>query len=101
MAAPNLAKVIGVKVQGATVGEFVIVRNLTRGGQLTKKLGGSGNNISTVFNPAPDLQWQDKDLIQAEIRGRVTGVVQKRIKSGGAQIEFTAVADTSTSGVNL
>ena len=65
MAAPLLAKIIGVKVPAANIGEFVIIRNLTRGGQLTQKLAGTTRN--TVFNPAPKLQWVEKDLIQAEI----------------------------------
>ena len=99
MAAPILAKIIGVKVQGANIGEFVIIRNLTRGGQLTKQV--AGTDRSTAFNPAPDTAWQDKDLIQAEIRGRVTGVVQGTIKSGGLKLEITSVTDTSTAGVSL
>ncbi len=102
MAAPNLAKTIGVKVALANEGEYVIVRNLTRGGQLTQKL--SGSDKGTVFNPAPSLAWQDKDLIQAEIRGRLAGVSQKTIQSGGVQFtskDLAAAADTSSPGVSL
>ena len=102
MPAPTLAKVIGVKVSIANVGEYVIVRNLTRGGKLTGKLQGTDRGI--VFNPAPDLVWQDKDLIQAEIRGRLQGVAQKRIESGVVQFkssDLSAAADTTTPGVSL
>ena len=99
MANPVLAKVIGVKVSAANVGEYVIVRNLTRGGQLTQKL--AGTDKGTVFNPAPSLAWQDKDVIQAEIRGRLQGYKRTIIQHGGANITITGTADTTTPGVSL
>ncbi len=102
MAAPILSKAIGVKVSLANIGEYVIVRNLTRGGQLTGKVEGTDRSI--IFNPAPSLAWQDKDLIQSEIRGRLQGVAQKRIESGTVQFaskDLGAVADTTTPGVSL
>lgn len=100
MADPTLAKIIGVKVTGANIGEYVIVRNLTRGGKLTQKL--AGTDRSTAFNPAPDLQWQNGDLIQAEFRGRAQGVKQEIIKKGGVNIIIQDVtADTTTPGVSL
>ncbi len=103
MANPVLAKLIGVKVgTTANVGEYVIVRNITRGGQLTQKL--SGTDRSTVFNPAPALAWQDGDLIQAEMRGRLAGVAQRKIQSGGVQFtagDLSVSADTSSPGVDL
>ncbi|KKK88072.1 hypothetical protein LCGC14_2746840 [marine sediment metagenome] len=102
MANPVLAKVIGVKVSAANVGEYVIVRNLTRGGKLTGPLAGTDRN--TVLNPAPDSEWQNGDLIQAEIRGRLQGVAQRKIVSGGVQFsagDLGAAADTTTPGVTL
>ncbi len=99
MANPVLAKLIGVKVNNANVGEYVIVRNLTRGGQLTQKL--VGTDRGTVFNPATSLAWQDGDSIQAEIRGRLQGYKKVTIQHGGADIRITAVADTTTPGVSL
>ena len=103
MANPVLAKLIGVKVgTTANIGEYVIVRNLTRGGQLTQKL--AGTDRSTVFNPATSLAWQDGDVIQAEIRGRLTGVAQKTIRSGGVSFsanDMGASADTGSPGVSL
>jgi len=99
MAAPVLSKIISVKVETANVGEFVIVRNLTRGGQLTAPV--KGTDRSVVFNPAPTTQWFEKDLIQAEIRGRLQGAVQKNIQAGGTKMTITGVTDTSTPGVSL
>ena len=100
MANPVLAKLIGVKVGNANIGEYVIIRNLIRGGQLTQKL--AGTDRSTVFNPATSLAWQDGDVIQAEIRGRLAGVTQKTIHSGGIRsIVITASVDTSSPGVSL
>ncbi len=99
MPAQNLAKTIGVKVVAATEGEYVRVRNLTRGGTLTGALQGSDKSI--VFNPAPTLQWQDGDLIQAEIEGSVAGVKQEKIEKGGAIIKISAAADTSLPEVSL
>ena len=102
MASPTLAKLIGVKVPNANIGEYVIVRNLTRGGKLTGPLAGTDRN--TVLNPAPDSEWQNGDLIQAEIRGRLQGVKQRKIRSGVVQFEGTdlgAAADTTTPEVLL
>lgn len=99
MAAPKLVKLVAVKVAASTIGEFVIIRNLTRGGQLTDQVVGTGREV--IFNPAPDIEWQEKDLIQAEIRGRLQGVAQATINNGGAQIKIVAAADTTTPGVSL
>ena len=102
MADPKLSKMLGVKVAAANIGEFVIVRNLDRGGQLTGAV--KGTDRSVVFNPAktiPNLQWQEQDLIQAEIRGRLQGVKQERIRKGGIDIQIDASTDTSTPGVSL
>ncbi len=100
MANPTLAKNIGVKVgTTANVGEYVIIRNLRTGKKLTQQLGGSDR--STVFNPAPTLAWLDGDKIQAEIRGRLQGVKQGTIRSGGTIITIAASADTTTPGVSL
>ncbi len=99
MADPNLVKTIGVKVASANIGEYVIVRNLTRGGQLTQKLAGSDRG--TVFNPAPELEWQNGDDVQAEIRGRLAGVQKKTIQSGGVKFIIAAASDSSTPEVSL
>lgn len=99
MADPNLAKLIGVKVGAANIGEYVIVRNLTRGGQLTGKLEKSDRGH--VFHPTASLGWVDGDVIQGEIRGRLQGVKQETIQSGSATIKIDGVADTTTPGVNL
>ena len=99
MANPVLAKVIGVKVRAANIGEYVIVRNLTRGGQLTQKL--AGTDRGTVFNPAPSLAWQDKDVVQAEIRGRLQGYKRVTIQNGGVNVSINTTPDTTTPGVSL
>ena len=101
-AAPKLPVTVGVKVSSANIGEFVIIRNLTNGEQLTGKLEGTDRSI--VFNPAPSAQWEDGHVVQAEIRGRLAGVAQKTIKSRTVQFKTTdlaAVTDTSTAGVSL
>ena len=100
MAAPVLAKLVGVKVDNANVGEYVIVRNLTRGGQLTGQLKGTDRSI--IFNPAPNLAWQNGDEVQGEIRGRLAGSKKETIQSGRATIKITnAAGDSGTPGVSL
>ncbi len=99
MAAPNLVTAIGIKAGAANIGEYVIVRNFTRGGKLTGKVAGADRSI--VFNPAPSTQWQEGDVIQAEIRGRLQGVKKVTIQGGSANIKLTGVADTTTPGVSL
>ncbi len=100
MADPILAKTIGVKAPPASAGEYIIIRNLTRGGQLTKKV--EGTQSGTVFNPAPNLEWQEGDLIQAEMHGRLQGVGQENIKDGGATFKKLSVSvDTATPSVGL
>ena len=99
MAAPNLPVAIGLKVAAANIGEFVIIRNLTRGGQLTASVKGTDRGVN--FNPAPSTAWQDGDLLQAEIRGRVKAVQQKTIRSGTARFLLAATTDTTTPGVSL
>ena len=99
MADPNLARAIVVKCSNANIGEYVIVRNLTRGGRLTGALAGTDRSI--VLNPAPSLEWQNGDIVQGEIRGRLQGVKQETIRVGGAKIQITGVADTTTPGVDL
>ena len=97
--APNLPVVIGFKVTGANVGEYVIVRNLTRGGQLTGRLAGTDRSVN--LNPAPALQWENGDLLQGEVRGRITGVQQQKIDRRRAVFKITAATDTATDGVTL
>ena len=99
VANPNLPRGIGVKVAAANAGEYVIVRNLTKGGQLTQPL--KGTDKGTVFNPAPELEWEDGDVIQAEIRGRIAGAQQKTIQKGTVIFTINPVTDTTTPGVNL
>ena len=99
MADPVISKVIGVKVGAANIGETVIVRNLSRGGKLTGAVAGTDRSIN--LNAAPATAWQEGDLIQGEIRGRVAGAKQETIKKGGATIRISATADTSSPSVNL
>ena len=100
MAAPKGVKLIGVKVPNANIGEFVILRNLTKGGQLTQQL--RGTDRSTVFNAAPSVEWENDDDIQVEIRGRLQGFKRARIKDSGLVITIgDATADTTTPGVSL
>ena len=99
MAAPKLAKIIGVKVAAANIGEYVILRNLDSGRQLTAKISGTDRNV--VFNIAPDVEWNNEDRVQAEISGSVSGFVSGKIQSGGANLKIAASADTSTAGVSL
>ena len=101
MADPKLVATIGVKVgTTANVGEFVILRNLTRGGKLTGAVKGTDRSI--VFNPAPSTQWEVGDQLQAEIRGRIAGVKQEIIsKARGAIITISASTDTNKPGVSL
>ena len=99
MAAPKLAKNIGIKVPAANIGEYVAVKNMTRGGQLIQKLAGTDRSI--VFNPAPALQWQENDEVQAEMHGRLNGYARKKLQSGGTTFTLDLSADTSTPGVSL
>lgn len=102
MADPVIPVAVGAKVTDANVGEFVIFRNLTRGGKLTGAVTGATRNV--VLNPAPSTQWQNGDLIQLEIRGRLQGVAQSNIANNKVQFGNTdigAVADTTTPGVSL
>jgi len=102
MADPKVPISLGAKVSDASVGEFVIFRNLTVGGKVTGPVSGSDGGI--ILTPAPSIQWNNGDLIQCEIRGRLQGVAQKNIKSGKAEFkssEIAAVADTTTPGVSL
>ena len=100
MAAPKLPVTIGLKVPIANVGEFVIIRNLTRGGQLTGQV--RGTDRSAVFNPAPTTQWENGDLIQAEVRGRIAVAKQETVRVRKVDFDkLNAVADTTTPGINL
>jgi len=99
MAEPIISKTIGVKVATANVGEFVIVRNLTRGRQLTGAL--KGTDRGAVFNVAKEFSWKEGDLIQASISGSVSGFTQATIDKGGVQLKIIATADTTTPGVSL
>ena|SRR3990167_7165960 len=97
---PVKPKVIGVKCEAANAGEYIIVRNLTNGQIKTQAIGGSDK--STVVDAAPDFEWSEGDLIQAEIQGRVKGSKQGRIQAGGVQIILNnATADTATPGLTL
>jgi len=97
MAAPVRPKIITVLARNTNDGEFVIIRNLTKGGQLTQKI----TSEEAIFNPAPTTQWEEGDLIQGEIRGRLQGVEQKTIKKGGTNITLATSTDTTTPGVSL
>ena len=66
---------------------------------MTQQLGGTDK--STVFNPAPTLAWLNGDKIQAEIRGRLQGIKQETIRSGGTIITIPSSGDTTTPGVSL
>ena len=99
IAAPKLPVVIGVKVGTANIGEYAIVRNLTRGGQLTGRLQGTDRSVN--LNPAPGTQWENGDLLQAEVRGRIVGVQQQTINKRRAVFNITAATDTATDGVTL
>ena len=99
MADPKIAKLIGVKVAGANIDEQVTLKNLTRGGEITQKIAGADR--TTIFNPAPNLQWQDGDFVQAEMNGRLKGYKREILKAAGTQISITASADTASPGVTL
>ena len=102
MADPKVPVVLGAKVASANIGEFVIFRNLTRGEKLTGRLQGADRNI--VLSPAPSAQWEDNDLIQLEIRGRLSGVAQGRISSRKLDFkskDLAASVDTTTVEVSL
>jgi len=97
MAAPKLPKTIGVTVNNGNDGEFVIVRNFTRGGQIT----GTLKSGKAALTAAPALQWENGDIVQGEIRGRLKGVKQTKIQAGGVSISIHAAADITTPGVSL
>jgi len=97
---PNKPKNISIKVELANAGEFVIVRNMNTGQFITQALGGADK--STIVNPSPDFEWEEGDLIQAEIQGRLKGSKQARIVGGGAVIMLSnASVDTATPGLTL
>lgn len=97
MADPIRTRTIGVKVADATEGEYVILRNLDTGAQLTDKLS---SKKEVVFK-CPITNWRNDDKVQAEIDGSVAGTAQQKIQTGGAVITLSATADTSTPGVSL
>ena len=97
MADPVRTRTIGVKAVDGTEGEYVILRNLDTGAQMTDKL----NSKKEVVFKCPITNWRNGDKIQAEIDGSVAGVAQKKIQTGGAMITLSATADTSTPGVSL
>ena len=100
MADPRLVKIIGVKVPDANLGEYVTVKNLTRGGQLIQPV--KGTDRSTVFNPAPNLQWVERDVVHAEIHGRINGYARSTLNYGGTQMTISGLsADTATPGADL
>ena len=99
MADPKLVKVIGVKVAAASIGEYVTIKNLSRGGELSAKLGGTDR--SAVINPAPSLEWQEGDFVQAEIHGRIDGYKRDKLASGGTNLIIAASADTTAPGADL
>lgn len=98
MADPKVPKVIGIKAPSGSEGEYVIVRNLSRGGKLKGQLN---SKKETILNPAPSSQWQSNDDIQVEMRGRVTGVKKTTLKGGTNSITLSVSTDTSTPGVSL
>jgi len=102
MADPKIPVSLSAKIGTASIGEFVIFRNLTQGGKVTGPISGSDGGIT--LTPAPSTQWNNGDLIQCEIRGRLQGIAQKNIKSGKVEFksgEISAAADTTTPGVSL
>ena len=99
MADPTRQKIISIKIALANIGEYVTIKNLTRGGQLIQPVKGIDRN--TIFNPAPNLQWLEGDIIQAEIHGRVNGYTRSVLSSGGTPIIINASVDTATPGVSL
>ncbi len=94
---PVRTRTIGVKVADGTEGEYIILRNLDTGAQMTDKL----NSEKEVVFKAPITNWRNGDRVQAEIDGSVAGIESKKIQSGGAKFNLTATADTSTPGVSL
>ena len=96
--APTIPKVIGVKVPLANVGEYVIVRNITTGQEISQKLG---SDKGTVVNPSDEFTWAEVDTIQAEMHGRLQGFGTKKISSGGADFTLNLSTDTLTPGLTL
>lgn len=99
MPTPTIQKVIAVKVPNASIGEYVKVTNLTKGGSYYSKLQGGDRNTNISQNE--DFTWENEDDIQAEIHGRLDGYARTKIQSGGASVQITATADTSTPGADL
>ncbi len=99
MAAPEIAKIIGVKCEAGNIGEYITLTNVTQAQRITQKL--KGTDKSSIFNPAPTYSWVVGDTIQAEIYGRINGYKRTTIKSGGTTITVLASADTTTVGVSL
>jgi len=99
MADPVKPVTIGVKAPDANVGEFVTVRNLKQGFKLTGAVGGTDRSIS--LTPPISEEWDNGAIIQAEMRGRLVAVSQKKLQAGGVKFTLAATADTSTVGIAL
>ena len=99
VADPIRQKIIGVKVDNANIGEYVKVTNLTNGGKFYEKL--QGTDRSVIINPGEDFTWKNGDNIQAEIHGRLNGIVRTTIQSGGVRVAIPASVDTATPGADL
>ena len=100
VADPVRQKIIGVKIPDASIGEYCKVTNLTSGGQFYAKLGGVDRSV--VINPGEDFTWNNGDIVQAEIHGRINGQARATIGAGGIMFTISGLsADTSTPGADL
>ena len=100
MAAPTMPGSIGIKVAGANAGEYVVVRNNTRGGQLTGKINSAKE---VILNPASsDLDWRDGDDLVIEMSGANKGSTTAKLNgTKGVSVQLAVSADTTTPGVTL
>jgi len=100
MADPRSRKVVAVKVTNANIDEYVKVTNLTSGGTTYAKIRGADR--SAIVGPPEDFDWNNGDTVQAEIHGRLNGMVRGKIQAGGStELVITASADTTTPGADL
>lgn len=97
VADPRNSYNIAVTISNADEGLKVVCRNLTSGGSQTLALDGNKKAVFDLANNSAGFSVND--VIQVEIHGRESGVVQTTVASGGGGriLSITSSDDSSVS----